>query len=140
MLNYSSIETDFDAKLLSLSPRVVRSVRERSSDGRIVEYPELQFQATNVSNSFVAGIEVEVNYYLQSGEFAGTDSDLRVEPLAPGASHTFLLLVDPPQGVARAHLVVDARTRNWVERLPAFVKIGALVAIAAMAVYLKFFD
>lgn len=140
MLHPPSIETDYDQRLLSISPRVVRNIRDRSESGTLVEHPELQFQITNVSSEPLVGLEAEVNYYLPSGEFAGSDSDLRLEPLMPAEKHTFSLFVEPPQGVARAHLAVKARTKSWFERVPAAVKIPALVAIAVVLIYQTFFQ
>jgi hypothetical protein len=139
LLRVESIETEYDQRLLSLSPLVVRSIRDRTESGTFVEYPELQFQVTNVSSKPLVELDAAVNYYRQSGEFAGSDCALRWEPLMPAARHTFSLFIEPPEGVARAHLTLKARTKSPFERVPETVRVGAWVVIAGLFVYQTFF-
>lgn len=138
MLDKNNVTLNFDSALVQLSPLTVRKLRDRDENGVFIEVPELQFQLTNISGAMLAGIEAEVNYYSAGKEFAGTDSDLRLEPLKPGDVHTFSMFVDPPGHSGTAELKIGARKQSLLDRVPSGIQVALLVAMTGYIVYSDF--
>ena len=118
MISYENIVAEFDSDLLDQSKIVVRNIRERTEEGKLVESPEVQFQVTNVSGSVLVGLDVEITYYTASNEFAGSDSDCRLEAMLPGGKHTFSLIVDPPEQANRAEIQIVVKRQRLIDRIP----------------------
>lgn len=117
MIQTSDIEAKYDSSLLLLSPLVIKNVKDRTEEGAIIESKELQFQVTTINGQTVTGIDVDVNYYDNNGNFIGTDSDLRIENLKNNEKHTFSLFIDEPETTHRAELVINTRKYGLHEKI-----------------------
>lgn len=138
MLDPRNVKHKYNEELISLSPLVVRNISDRTDDGEVVSEPELQFQITNISGQELTGLEINVNYYINN-EFAGTDTDLRLEPFSPNEVDTFSLFVDPPEGVDSAELEISVKRYTPLDKVHNFMAHPiVLIAIFVLLIYSNF--
>jgi hypothetical protein len=120
MIHTNDIATQYDSKLIQLTPLIIRDIRDKTEDGDIVYAPELQFQVRNISNAALVNLETEVNYFDRSGSFLGSDDDLRLDPLNNGEVQTFSLFIEVPEQTCRAELKIKARRLGIGDRIRSF--------------------
>lgn len=135
MIDLHKLKVDNNSSLLEMSKVVQRGMIEKTDDGEILNIPHVQFQLKNISNDNLVDLEIELNHYNNENEFIGTDSDLRLEKLAPNEIETVNLLLDETsEPINYSELIIRVSRPNFRDKI-GFIRAMISIILLGLLIY-----
>jgi hypothetical protein len=108
-----ALEPDVITSLIKLEDYVIRYIKSfRSSDGEDLSGYQAQGRITNIIQTTLHDVVLDVSYYDHKGNFVGLDKTgglFNIDNLDPGCTIPFDIDLDIPENTARCTLNISAR-------------------------------